>query len=516
MRLAFVPASRRHELTSLRTAVLTKEMHQYQHATPETSLIIIGLYDATRIVGYVAVNRPEDGHKTPHIEPSWADACEIRGLMIARGYRGMGYGQLLMHAALRYAQVSGYTLMIASAREVLVPWYQRFGFVPTPEAAYTIGEQLYIPGCLRVQEIEPILGSTPVTWDLPYPMVTPDRCVHGNGSTEITGRDVIRADVLDAPFLPSPDVIRAARKVALDPGYLSTTPQEPGALVEAIAEARGIPVRSILVAPGSSALMYAIFPQWFSTGSRVMLITPTYAEYPHLLKRLGCLVDEVPETMDLVHEIETRGSLYDGIVMVNPNSPSGQYVPHLHRALDAVDITTRVWIDETYIDYMGAGSSLERYAGHSPHVVVCKSMSKCYALSGARVAYVVGSPVQLEGILHPPWWVSRIAHTLALAALTPHSRAYYADRMEQTRVIVDHMVTTLCAMGLEPIGRPVASFVTCRLRRGDAGELVDRLKARGIYIREARGYPNSVRLAAQSWSKTRALLHAIRDYTEDT
>jgi hypothetical protein len=39
MRLAFVPASRRHELTSLRTAVLTKEMHQYQHATTETIVV---------------------------------------------------------------------------------------------------------------------------------------------------------------------------------------------------------------------------------------------------------------------------------------------------------------------------------------------------------------------------------------------------------------------------------------------------------------------------------------------
>ena len=512
MKIAFVPQSRADELTRLRTAILTKEMAQYSNATTEKSLILIGLYDSgDAIVGYVAVNRPEDGHKTPHVEEVWAEACEIRGLMISKAYRGLGLGAVLMHAALRFAQVSGYSLMIASARDVLVPWYQKFGFVPCPEEAYTVGQVTYVPGCLFVQRVQPIIGVCSVSWDLPFPAAPPEPCVHGNGSTEVTGTHIIRADVLDAPFLPSPDV----QKVSLDPRQIRTTPPDPTALANAIAEARGIQPDRILVGPGSSALMYTVFTQWFSKGSNVLLVTPTYAEYPHLLDSIGCIVDQVPETMDVANVIRTIGSEYDGIVMVNPNSPSGKYMANLESVLQCVDITTRVWIDETYIDYVGESASLETFASRSPNVVVCKSMSKCYALSGARVAYVVGSGVQLQGILHPPWWVSRITQTLAIAALTPASRKYYAIQMKQTRDIVEYMISQLRECGLETIGHPVASYVTCTVVRGDADRLVDALKKQDIYIRVARGYPNAVRIAAQSWAKTKRLIAAIRKVKVD-
>lgn len=512
MKIDFVPSSRVDELARLRMAILTKEMAQYTTATKETSPIRIGIYDSSdRIAGYVAINRPEDGHKTPHIDDSWKDACEIRGLMVSRNHRGQGLGSLLMYAALRFAQVSGYTLMIGSARDTLVTWYQTFGFIPYPDESYTIGQQTYIPGYLRVQDIRPIIGQCPVSWCLPFPPATPNACVHGNGSTEVNDTDIIRADVLDAPFLPSPDVRRIVHD-AMDMQYIRTTPPDPIHLKNALAEARGVRVDHILVGPGSSALMYTVFPQWFSRGSKILLVTPTYAEYPHLLNSIGCQVDEVPETRDVVDIIASRGSEYDGIVMVNPNSPSGSYIDDLERGLKHVDITTRVWIDETYIEYVGQHTSLEKYASRSPNVVVCKSMSKCYALSGVRVAYLVGSGVQLEGILHPPWWVSRVAQTLAIAALTPQSRVYYAEQIIETKKIVDYMIHMLRKCGLETIGSPVASYITCMVHGNDANSLVDALKAQGIYIRVARGYPNSVRIASQPWRKTRRLLAAIHEY----
>jgi len=507
MKIAFVPRSRVDELTKLRASILTKEMAQYSAATAETSLILIGMFDEDdAIVGYVAVNRPQDGHKTPHVEEEWKQACEIRGLMLSKAHRGQGLGSLLMHAALRFAQVSGYHITIASARYALVSWYKKFGFVPRPQATFKIGEVTYVPGFLRVNTIHPVIGHWPGTWELPYQPSCPNVCVHGNGSTEVTCKQIVRADVLDAPFLPSPQV----RRACIDAETIRTTPPDPTSLVHAIAEARGVHPNTVLPGPGSSALMYAVFPQWFSEGSKVLLLTPTYAEYPHILHSLGCIVDEVPETVDVANIIRTTGSKYDGIVLVNPNSPSGNHMTGLESVLQCVDITTRVWVDETYIDYVGESASLERFASQSPNVVVCKSMSKCYALSGARVAYLVGNGVQLEAILHPPWWVSRIAQKLAIAALSPESRAYYAHEMKKTRDTVAHMIVKLRECGLDTIGRPVASFITCTCPE-DADTLIKDLKKQNVYIRTAKGYPNCVRIAAQSPSKTERMIRAIRE-----
>jgi len=511
MKIAFVPTSRIHEVDGLRNDILTKELGQYSNGTEEKSSILIGIFnDIGTLVGYVAINRPEkEGHKTPTVFPAWTAACEVRGLMVKKRYRGNGLGELLMNSALRFAQVSGYDLIIVSARDVLVSWYMRFGFVPCREHAYRVGTQTYIPGSFNVSQIDPIIGSKcAVTWDLPYPAARLHACVHGNGSNEVTGDDVIRADVLDAPFDPSP----AVQRVALQRFDIRTTPPGDDELKKSIAKARDIPPSNIIVGPGSSALMYSVFPRWFGTSSKVLLVTPTYAEYPHLLSRLGCTVDSVPESMDVVHQIKTYGHLYDGIIVVNPNSPSGSYIPNLKDAFDDLDPTTRVWIDETYVDYVGGlEQSLEKFASRSPNVVVCKSMSKCYALSGARVAYIVGSGVQLETLsTHPPWWLSRASLKIGRAALTKESLAYYKKRLNETRSVVATMVNALRDTGWTIVGNPVASFVTCTPPRGtDAAKIVDALKEQKIYVRLAVGYPNSIRIAVQNPAKTRKILDAL-------
>jgi len=514
MRIAFVPSSRIHEVNGLRNSILTKELGQYSKRTAEQSRILIGVFnDSGKVVGYLAINRPDkEGHKTPHVHPSWAAACEVRGLMVTKRYRGRGLGELLMHAASRFAQVSGYDVIIASARDVLVSWYMRFGFVPCREHAYRVGSQTYVPGSFDVPEIDPIIGTrSAVTWDLPYPMTRLHACVHGNGSMEIIGDDVIRADVLDAPFDPSP----AVQRVTMDRFDIRTTPPSDEGLKRSIAEVRGIPQSSIIVGPGSSALMYAVFPRWFgragNESSKVLLVSPTYAEYPHLLSRLGCTVDTIPESMDVVHHIKTRGSEYDGIVVVNPNSPSGSYISNLEEAFDCLDPTTRVWVDETYIDYVGG--SLEKFASRSPNVVVCKSMSKCYALSGVRIAYMVGSGVQMEALSsHPPWWLSRTSLKIGQAALKKESLAYYAERLRETRAVTNMMASALRETGWSIVGHPVASFITCMPPRCvDAAKIVDILKQKGMYVRLAAGYPNSIRIAAQSMAKTRKLLKALDD-----
>ena len=45
-------------------------------------------------------------------------------------------------------------------------------------------------------------------------------------------------------------------------------------------------------------------------------------------------------------------------------------------------------MDETYVDFVGPGESVEPFAAASENVVVCKSMSKGYALSRNDAAEV--------------------------------------------------------------------------------------------------------------------------------
>lgn len=412
-----------------------------------------------------------------------------------------------MHAAIRFVSEYGCKFAIASARKPLVPLYEKFGFVPNFDAAYTVGEQTFVPGCIRANMVQAIFEQYPICWDLPFHIEPRQTCTHGNGSTNDSRAGVVRADVLDACYPPASRV----RCIRFDADTIRRTPPDPDALISAISQARGIPKASILPGPGSSALMYAVFPQWFSQSSHVLLVTPTYAEYPHILREIGCTVHEVSETMDVREVI--RGSRYDGIVIVNPNSPSGRYVEDLQSVLEQVDITTRVWVDETYIDYVraddGTSMSIERFASTTINVTVCKSMSKYYALSGARVAYLVAHPMVLSGIVSPPWWVPAYTQRLAVAAL--ESEEYYRAESRHVRKNLQYMIDALQAMGFTVVGTPRASFATFTVMGVDATQVVDALKAKGVYVRLAVGYPNAIRIAAQNRRDTLRLVSCLQD-----
>ena len=107
--------------------------------------------------------------------------------------------------------------------------------------------------------------------------------------------------------------------------------------------------------------------------------------------------------MDLDELAARAADGYDWIVLVNPNSPTGRHVTRrgLERAIAAASPAVRWWIDETYVDYAGANESLERFAARSNNVVVCKSMSKVYALSGARAACLASPRAHMSVVSSP-------------------------------------------------------------------------------------------------------------------
>jgi len=89
---------------------------------------------------------------------------------------------------------------------------------------------------------------------------------------------------------------------------------------------------------------------------------------------------------------------YDLIALVNPNSPTGQHIPceEMEKLLRQIPTTTRIWIDETYVEFAGVDQSLEKFAAKSKTSSSANPCSKVYALSGVRAAYLCGPAEILE------------------------------------------------------------------------------------------------------------------------
>jgi histidinol-phosphate/aromatic aminotransferase/cobyric acid decarboxylase-like protein len=155
------------------------------------------------------------------------------------------------------------------------------------------------------------------------------------------------------------------------------------------------------------------------------------------------------------------------------------------KLVDAIPAGTRLWVDETYTDYAGEGESIEQHAAASGNVVVCKSMSKVFALSGARAAYLCGPRAVMEDLrrVTPPWAVSLPAQMAAVAAMG--DLEYYRQRWSETHDLRHALGTGLRALGFE-VYEGVINSVLCRVPKAGPGahELVMACRAQGVFIRD--------------------------------
>jgi histidinol-phosphate/aromatic aminotransferase/cobyric acid decarboxylase-like protein len=322
-------------------------------------------------------------------------------------------------------------------------------------------------------------------------------CFHGGAFFEAIGErfdalerrhDVINADVLDAWFPPAPGVLRAIQ-AHLDWLARTSPPTACAGLQAAIAEARALPVDNVLVGAGSSDLIFLALREWLTPRSRVLLLDPCYGEYAHVLEKvIGCRVDRFPLRRvdgwapDLTGLARRLALGYDLFVLVNPNNPTGHHIRRreVEWLLDRVPAGTRVWIDEAYLEYVAPGESLEHVATSRANVSVCKSLSKVYALSGMRAAYLCAHPETVAPLrtITPPWAVSLPAQVAAVHALS--DPAYYAERYAETAHLrstlrvalqsvpgVEHVSgnANYLLVHLDPRG-PTAASVIARCRTG--------------------------------------------------
>ncbi|YCM43457.1 histidinol-phosphate transaminase [Verrucomicrobiaceae bacterium 227] len=317
--------------------------------------------------------------------------------------------------------------------------------------------------------------------------------------------DIINADVLDAWFPPAPGVIDSLTKDL--PWLLRTSPPTHcEGLVQTIARARGVDSRNILPGAGSSDLIFRAFREWLTKDSRVLILDPTYGEYIHVLENIiGCQVSRLKLDQNSHYDLDPGilqkelSSNYDLIVLVNPNSPTGRHIPaeKLQAILRTAPPSTRIWIDETYIDYLSKSESLEQFAADRENVIVCKSMSKVYALSGARAAYLCAAPHHLKSLraITPPWVIGIPSQLAAVRALEdPH---YYQIRYQQTHHLRNELAAGLKQLAWHPIPG-VANFILCQLPHHGPSphEIITKCQRMNLFLRDpgSMGSPSLQRL----------------------
>lgn len=570
--LSVASAADREEIYRLRHEVYAHELRQH-HINAENRLCDAldahNLYLVARsggaLAGFVSVTPPSspaysiDKYVARAELPFAFDSglFEVRLLTVVRPYRGQNIATLLMYAAFRWVESHGGTDIAAIGRREVLELYLKAGLRPiglsvkSGAVTYDFLHATVADLRTRTAEYQQLLArlERQTDWRLNFPFRKPASCFHGGAFFTAVGerfdslarhREIINADVLDAWFPPAPGVLDSLRSEL--PWLLRTSPPTAcSGLVEAIAEARGVNPANILPGAGSSDLIFRALRQWLTPISRVLILDPTYGEYAHVLERvIGCHVDRLQlerangYAVNLDQLTAALAKRYDLIVLVNPNSPTGRHIARadLEGVLRQAPAATRIWIDETYVEYASdadrepgafgpassssSSPSLERFAAQSENVIVCKSMSKVYALSGARVAYLCAGAHQLEELraITPPWVVSLPAQVAAVRALADPQ--YYAARYRETHALRTDLAHSLASLGWDVLPG-IANFLLCHLppRSPHAELVVSACREHGLFMRNAALMgagigAHAIRIAVKDAATNRRMLEILR------
>ncbi|MGB0950668.1 MAG: pyridoxal phosphate-dependent aminotransferase, partial [Poseidonia sp.] len=359
-----------------------------------------------------------------------------------------------------------------------------------------------------------------------------DACYHGGQSWEASKFDfdvrdsLIVADVLDSPFPPCPEALDVIRE-QLERCCQESPPTQCEELIETIAEVRGVPSRNVAVSSGSSSLMFSLLPQLLNEQSRVLLLSPMYGEYSHILQHvIGChityfVLEDANGFAINPEELVAQACEHDAVILVNPNSPTGVYceamddiVSKIARSNNPDSKCRMIWVDETYINYLPNAVSLEPLCASLPELVVCKSMSKCYALSGLRVAYAVSQNMPTLRRYIPPWAVSLPGQLAAVAAL--RNEAYYRGQYAIIHQQREAMNSILEGLGFR-VFSGVANYLLTYLPP-DSGFtstlFIETCRTHGLFVRDAQNMGvmlpnNAVRFAVRSPEENEKMLSIV-------
>lgn len=539
------------QVTKLRYDVFAEELQQYstnvEKKLDEPGQHFVTLSIGDDLIGYVSINSSSDGKYrlekyfgsdiladiTKKISEK-AVIYEVRGLTINRAFRSQGYARLLMMAALKFSHENGADNIIAMGHKEVLPMYRAIGMHVFEEHHVSAGDVVFFPMIVAVDQLMKLAGDDITDLQIQHLVENDDACYHGGASWDESGFDFTRrkelvvADVLDSPFPPCPEVMESITENIISSCHESPPTQcEP--LIEKISQVRGIPESDILVSSGSSSLMFSLMPNLLNKESRVLILSPMYGEYLHILTHLiGCHVTHFPLhpeegfVIDSVSFVELARD-HDAVIIVNPNSPTGVYdsnigemITHILSQEENKSKCKMIWVDETYIEYVKDAVSLESLTSQHEELIVCKSMSKCYALSGLRVAYAVTANGPFLRRFIPPWSVSLPAQIGAIAALS--NEKYYDKQYSIVHQNRAELNQQLVQLGFQTYPS-VANYILTKLPDSVAhssNQFIALCRQKDVFVRDAENMgvtldSRYVRFAVRSKTENQRIIDCLTD-----
>ncbi|WP_237055534.1 histidinol-phosphate transaminase [Microbulbifer sediminum] len=330
------------------------------------------------------------------------------------------------------------------------------------------------------------------------------------------GTRLVKLNTNENPYPPSARAMEVLADPQLPDALRRYPDPESTELCAAIAAAEDLDPAQVFVGNGSDEVLAHAFYSFFRRGTDEPLLFPdiTYSFYP-----VYCQLYDIPHRRPALREdfsvaVEDYAGPAAGVILPNPNAPTGRFLPLAEiEQLLQLQSGRVVAIDEAYIDFGGdsAAQLIDRY----PNLLVIRTLSKSHALAGLRLGYALGQPHLIEGLLRTKnsfnsYPIDSVAQRLAAAAIS--DAGWLRETSAKVIATRERVTADLAALDFEVVPS-LANFVLARPRAIDAESLYLQLRERQILVRyfNKPRIGDYLRISIGTDAEMDALLEACRE-----
>lgn len=334
----------------------------------------------------------------------------------------------------------------------------------------------------------------------------------------IRPEEVLDFSVNVNPFRPPAAVYEAVTRIAL----ARYPDSRAGVLRERLAAINGVKTDQVLVSNGLSQAIWLLALAYIRPGDLVLVLTPTFCEYRVACELMGARVESRWRRAEDGFRPDSEAiaawvSQYRPRLtwLCNPNNPTGIYLgeEEVRLLLDAcARVGSLLVVDEAYVNFTESPWATVALL-ESGHLVLLRSMTKDYALTGLRLGYVLApaSVIEVLSKTQPPWSVNAVAQEAGLAALA--SEGYYHGTWRRLRGLTQALHRSLLELGLE-VFPTEANFLLVRIR--DGARAREELWAHRILVRDCAslGLAEYIRVGTRLEEDNRRLVSCLKGFLE--
>ena len=293
-------------------------------------------------------------------------------------------------------------------------------------------------------------------------------------------------------------------------------------LKQGLAAHHGLAPSNIVLANGSTELIYNLPAMLHGHSNRALIISPSFSEYVRALSQHHweaehfILRHEDNFTIDLEALRHKLASGYTALYLCNPANPGGTLYPQ--RVIEQVyslclEAGTFLVLDEAFMDFCEECSA-KQFIVHGDNGIVLRSMTKFYGIPGLRLGYALASGTLARRLdaMGGPWRVNTLALAAGSAALRDedHNRQTI-DFIRTERRRVFELLGEIKTLKVFPSS---TNYLLLQITGGlSSTELRDRLMHQRILVRNCATFmgltAQFIRVAIRTRAENDLLVRAI-------